>query len=648
MLRQDPTLGEETLIDRLNRGRVPGKPFIVTEWNYDSPNEYRCEGPLAMAAYGALQDWDGIICYCFYGNWGTPWDKVAEADELGMFLGSEEIFNDPSIICQFPAAAALFLRGDVRAAQHVVDIGYSATDTFFAQGSWGRDTAALAFLPFVHQTRHAYFGAADSGGSYSGDADLVIASGLSAAGSYEKAKRAILFCDNPASDRHSKQLGREQLVKTLYPQLRFENRADQRIEPRAGWPFEQLEIAMQPGMRVDSLPSDATALGIVATKDVCLGFINEKHLIAPNATTLAEAEPAWLYRLVTMTTKRWKLLAEGPTADRLVSDTGQLAWNAADGLLTIDTPRTAERGRIPGREDRATGRCANRRENAPLRDHAHQPRRAADPKIGPPLANGRSPEREYGPVPGGRSDHRACRRTRPGPSVGRTGRGRCRIGIPRRASCAVGRGPRRHGKAQTSFADNAGPTRTDDCDRQAEAQRCSTASNAGNRSLHEQVELTTLKRITYERQNLVCDGGDRALRMLPQRRGRTPHADRHRLAAGTVRRRLPDRPPGGQGRAAPAPSRAAGDRARARRAVGRKRQRLPQRVPGRQALPHVLQGLAPRRVEGQGEHRLASALLLLRRERRRHPLAQAGTGPARVPAARRRTTSSSPPTRSAS
>jgi len=45
----------------LSHDAVEGKPLIVTEWNDCFPNEYRLEGPVLMAAYGSLQDWDGLL-----------------------------------------------------------------------------------------------------------------------------------------------------------------------------------------------------------------------------------------------------------------------------------------------------------------------------------------------------------------------------------------------------------------------------------------------------------------------------------------------------------------------------------------------------------------------------------------------------------
>jgi hypothetical protein len=56
---QNPFVG--SLVFSLSQAAVEGKPLIVTEWNDCFPNEYRLEGPALLAAYGSLQDWDGLL-----------------------------------------------------------------------------------------------------------------------------------------------------------------------------------------------------------------------------------------------------------------------------------------------------------------------------------------------------------------------------------------------------------------------------------------------------------------------------------------------------------------------------------------------------------------------------------------------------------
>ena len=344
MLRSDPASGAGGIIDKLCRVRVPGKPFVVTEWNFDSPNEYRCEGPIEMAAYGALQDWDGIICYCFYGGWGHAWDQVGDADELGLYLGSEELFNDPALLCQFPVAAAVFVRGDVRPATVTVDVGYSRVDTFFAQGGQGSETRHLAFLPFLHRVRHCYFDE-----QYAGDADVVVASGLSAFGNYASAAHALLHSDNPSADLYRGRLGRQQLSRRLYPDLRCRAVDRAQIEFNdAAWPETAATIGLAPGIELASIPAGASALGVDPAQGIALGFVNDRHCVVPHASALRQVDERWFQRVFQSAMARWgllsttqrELLSEPERSHSLVSDTGELCWDSRQGLVTIDTPRT--------------------------------------------------------------------------------------------------------------------------------------------------------------------------------------------------------------------------------------------------------------------------------------------------------------------
>ncbi|MCC7493199.1 MAG: carbohydrate binding domain-containing protein [Fimbriimonadaceae bacterium] len=81
--------------------RVEGKPFFVTEYNHPAPNTYNSEAFLLLAAYAAFQDWDGL--------WTFAYDTVEEPRIAGFF----SVDSHPTQMATHPAAAALFLRGDV-------------------------------------------------------------------------------------------------------------------------------------------------------------------------------------------------------------------------------------------------------------------------------------------------------------------------------------------------------------------------------------------------------------------------------------------------------------------------------------------------------------------------------------------------------
>jgi hypothetical protein len=94
--------------------RVERKPFIMTEWNHCYPNEYVLEGVPLIAAYGALQGWDGILQFDF------------NLDRYGV----DRILNyklsvQPEHVAQWVTAAPMFLRGDVKAAPGLIVEGIS-------------------------------------------------------------------------------------------------------------------------------------------------------------------------------------------------------------------------------------------------------------------------------------------------------------------------------------------------------------------------------------------------------------------------------------------------------------------------------------------------------------------------------------------
>lgn len=90
-------------------GRIYGKPFAVTEFNYCSPNPYRAEGGVIFGAFAAFQDWDALYRFGFAG-------KPAQLDRefaTDIFDG----IDDPMQSLSDRIATLLFLRGDVTAAR---------------------------------------------------------------------------------------------------------------------------------------------------------------------------------------------------------------------------------------------------------------------------------------------------------------------------------------------------------------------------------------------------------------------------------------------------------------------------------------------------------------------------------------------------
>ena len=93
-------------IARLALQRVAGKPYIVTEYNHPAPNTFSSEAFLLAAAYGAMQDWDGVFAFD-YGDTRDDWNAQR-------ITGYFAIDQHPTKMATLPAVAALFLRGDAQ------------------------------------------------------------------------------------------------------------------------------------------------------------------------------------------------------------------------------------------------------------------------------------------------------------------------------------------------------------------------------------------------------------------------------------------------------------------------------------------------------------------------------------------------------
>ena len=104
MVRQ-PNGGELT---NLALYRVAGKPFTVSEYQHPAPNDYRAETVPMLAAFAALQDWDGFYLFDYSVNDANSHDKITSFFDIS---------NDPAKMAFLPAAALIFERLDMALAK---------------------------------------------------------------------------------------------------------------------------------------------------------------------------------------------------------------------------------------------------------------------------------------------------------------------------------------------------------------------------------------------------------------------------------------------------------------------------------------------------------------------------------------------------
>jgi hypothetical protein len=88
----------------LARHRLHGLPFTVSEYNHPAPNDYQAECLPMIAAFAASQDWDGLYLFNYNSDGNYACDRLR-----GAFTAD----TNPAQMALLPAAAMLFLRGDV-------------------------------------------------------------------------------------------------------------------------------------------------------------------------------------------------------------------------------------------------------------------------------------------------------------------------------------------------------------------------------------------------------------------------------------------------------------------------------------------------------------------------------------------------------
>ncbi|MHB2021689.1 MAG: hypothetical protein ACYCW6_32585, partial [Candidatus Xenobia bacterium] len=104
-LRDGSALGFAPYTSALRWGR---KPVVLREWGTVWPNAYRAVSIPEAVAYASLQDYDGLLLFCY---------KTGEYRDRLMFFGYEA---DPTVWGLFGLGAQVFLRGDVHRADRQV------------------------------------------------------------------------------------------------------------------------------------------------------------------------------------------------------------------------------------------------------------------------------------------------------------------------------------------------------------------------------------------------------------------------------------------------------------------------------------------------------------------------------------------------
>jgi hypothetical protein len=153
--RQDWFVGNSPLVNRggetvveLAERRVRGKPYNISEYCHPAPSTYCAEQVPTIAAFGAMQDWDGVVFHCWQEltyDWRRRAVRKLAPDRIDSWFNMAQ---HPVKLVTMPFGALAFRRGDVTAARGETTIGVTLEEEkqWLAEksgGGWrGFDVAA--------------------------------------------------------------------------------------------------------------------------------------------------------------------------------------------------------------------------------------------------------------------------------------------------------------------------------------------------------------------------------------------------------------------------------------------------------------------------------------------------------------------------
>lgn len=137
--------GGETVVELAGR-RVRGKPYVISEYCHPAPSTYCAEQIPTVAAFGALQDWDGIVFHSWRElifDWKRREIGNLAPDRIDSFFN---IARHPVKLVTIPFGTLAFRRGDVAAARQETVLGFAPG----AEEGWLMDPArhAQSWRPF--------------------------------------------------------------------------------------------------------------------------------------------------------------------------------------------------------------------------------------------------------------------------------------------------------------------------------------------------------------------------------------------------------------------------------------------------------------------------------------------------------------------
>ena len=196
MIKLDPRKNHklpfsQNLTAKFASSKVTDKPLVITEWNVCYPTAFRADVMLNLAAYGAYQDWDGLLLFSYSHQSNNDF---ATKDKIEGFFDS---YNDPAMWGMAGVCSAIFQGKSITPPRTKVEIAYTNEDRI--SSSW-LNSAYYSSLPFMTGVSVKFI--EDDSGKYDGsdDIDMVISGFNTSTGDYTGAKKALVGSINKYKD----------------------------------------------------------------------------------------------------------------------------------------------------------------------------------------------------------------------------------------------------------------------------------------------------------------------------------------------------------------------------------------------------------------------------------------------------------------
>ena len=181
----------QNLTAKFASSKLKDKPLVITEWNVCYPTAFRADIMLTLAAYGAYQDWDGLLLFS-YAHQAA--DDYLTRDGITGFFDS---YNDPSVWGMAGIASAIFQGKMITPPKTKIEVAYTDEDRTAA--SW-LNNAYYASLTFMTGVSVKFIEK-----KYDGDADMVISGFNTATGDYTGAKKSLVYSISPYKDNFQRE-----------------------------------------------------------------------------------------------------------------------------------------------------------------------------------------------------------------------------------------------------------------------------------------------------------------------------------------------------------------------------------------------------------------------------------------------------------